>query len=120
MLFRFAVAAALTGAFSGWALVGQFGLIALGGLGLGIAMGWITSQLRVAPARSDARTRGVADDAVATYLLCEAAQVWSTRRGRRRHLRAHWGHEHIAAVARLNIGPSGALPYSSSIAWYSY
>src|SRR6185369_463158 len=47
VLYRFAVAAALTGAFSGWALVGEFGLIALGGLGVGIAMGWITSQLQV-------------------------------------------------------------------------
>ena len=42
-LYRFAVATALTGVFSGWTLVGEFALIALGGIALGIAMGVITS-----------------------------------------------------------------------------
>ena len=46
VLYRFAVAAAMTGVFSGWELVGDFGLIALGGLAIGIAIGLITSQLQ--------------------------------------------------------------------------
>ena len=37
VLYRFAVVAALTGAFSGWALIGEFGLIALGGVAVGVA-----------------------------------------------------------------------------------
>ena len=46
VLYRFAVVAVLTGAFSGWSLVGQFGVIALGGLALGLATGWLTARLQ--------------------------------------------------------------------------
>jgi len=46
VLYRFAVATAVTGVFCGWALLGEFGLIALGGLALGIAMGWTTSRFQ--------------------------------------------------------------------------
>ena len=46
VLYRFAIATVLTGTFSGWALVGEFGLIAVGGIVLGIAMGWITTKLQ--------------------------------------------------------------------------
>ena len=46
VLYRFAVTAALTGVFSGWALVGEFALIAFGGIALGVALGWITSRLQ--------------------------------------------------------------------------
>ena len=46
VLYRFAVAAVMTGVFSGWELVGDFVLIALGGLAVGVAMGFITSQVQ--------------------------------------------------------------------------
>src|SRR5262249_60890960 len=46
VLYRFAVAAALTGAFSAWGLVGEFALIALGGLALGLALGWLTARVQ--------------------------------------------------------------------------
>src|SRR5262245_50931623 len=46
VLYRFAVAAVLTGAFSGWSMAGEFALIAIGGIAIGIGMGWVTAQLQ--------------------------------------------------------------------------
>ena len=104
VLYRFAVAAALTGAFSGWALVGEFGLIALGGLGLGIAMGWITSKLQSHLRDPMLELATSLTTPFATYWLCEAAHVSGVLGVVAVGLfRARWGHEHISAVARLNI-----------------
>jgi CPA1 family monovalent cation:H+ antiporter len=104
VLFRFAVAAALTGAFSGWALVGEFGLIALGGLGLGIAMGWITSHLQVRLRDPMLELAMSLTTPFATYWVCEAAQVSGVLGVVAVGLfRARWGHEHLSAIARLNI-----------------
>jgi monovalent cation/hydrogen antiporter len=41
VLFRFAVAAALTGSFSAGRAVGSFCLLAVGGLAVGLAIGWL-------------------------------------------------------------------------------
>jgi len=104
VLYRFAVAAALTGAFSGWALVGEFGLIALGGLGVGIAMGWITSQLQVRLRDPMLELAMSLTAPFATYWVCETAQVSGVLGVVAVGLfRARWGHEHLSAVARLNI-----------------
>ena len=45
VLYRFAVAAALTGAFSAGHAVLTFGELALGGIALGLAFGWVVSVL---------------------------------------------------------------------------
>ena len=41
VLYKFAVAAALTGAFSVWGAAGKFVLVAAGGIGVGLAMAWV-------------------------------------------------------------------------------
>jgi CPA1 family monovalent cation:H+ antiporter len=104
VLYRFAVAAALTGIFSGWTLVGEFGLIALGGIALGIAMGWVTSQLQE---RLDDPMLELAMSLTtpfATYWLCESLQVSGVLGVVTVGLyRSQWGHLRISALARLNI-----------------
>ena len=75
VLYRFAVVAALTGVFSGWALVGQFRLIALGGIVLGIAMGWITTRLQERLHDPMLELAMSLTTPFATYWLCESLQV---------------------------------------------
>ena len=87
VLYRFAVATALTGMFSGWALVGQFGLIAVGGIVLGVAMGWITSQLQERLHDPMLELAMSLTTPFAVYWLCElSAGVRCPRRGRGRTL----------------------------------
>ena len=104
VLYRFAVVAALTGVFSGWEMVGQFGLIAVGGIMLGIAMGWITTQIQE---RLDDPMLELAMSLTtpfATYLLCEWLQVSGVLGIVAVGLyRSRWGHVGISPLARLNI-----------------
>ena len=104
VLFRFAVAAALTGVFSGWAMVGEFGLIALGGIVIGIAMGWVTSQLQE---RLDDPMLELAMSLTtpfATYWLCELLGASGVLGVVAVGLyRSRWGHLRISPLARLNI-----------------
>ena len=104
VLYRFAVVAALTGVFSGWEMVGQFGLIAVGGILLGIAMGWITSQIQE---RLDDPMLELAMSLTtpfATYWLCEWLQVSGVLGIVAVGLyRSRWGHLGISPLARLNI-----------------
>ena len=104
VLYRFAVVAALTGVFSGWEMVGQFGLIAVGGVLLGIAMGWITSQVQE---RLDDPMLELAMSLTtpfATYWLCEWLQVSGVLGVVAVGLyRSRWGHLGISPLARLNI-----------------
>ena len=104
VLYRFAVVAALTGVFSGWEMVGQFGLIAIGGVLLGIAMGWITSQIQE---RLDDPMLELAMSLTtpfATYWLCEWLQVSGVLGIVAVGLyRSRWGHLGISPLARLNI-----------------
>ena len=104
VLYRFAVVAALTGVFSGWEMVGQFGLIAVGGIVLGIAMGWITTQIQE---RLDDPMLELAMSLTtpfATYLLCEWLQVSGVLGIVAVGLyRSRWGHVGISPLARLNI-----------------
>jgi monovalent cation/hydrogen antiporter len=104
VLYRFAVAAVLTGVFSGWALVGEFGLIALGGLALGIAMGWITSKLQERLHDSMLELAMSLTTPFATYWLCESLEVSGVLGVVAVGLyRSQWGHLGISALARLNI-----------------
>jgi CPA1 family monovalent cation:H+ antiporter len=85
-------------------MVGQFGLIAVGGIMLGVAMGWITTQIQE---RLDDPMLELAMSLTtpfATYLLCEWLQVSGVLgivRGRLVSL-ALGARRHLAA-ARLNI-----------------
>jgi monovalent cation/hydrogen antiporter len=104
VLYRFAVATALTGVFSGWALVGEFGLIALGGLALGIAMGWITSRFQERLHDLMLELAMSLTTPFATYWLCESLQVSGVLGVVAVGLyRSRWGHTRTSALARLNI-----------------
>jgi CPA1 family monovalent cation:H+ antiporter len=104
VLYRFAVVAVLTGAFSGWKLVGEFGLIALGGIVLGIAMGWITSRLQEYLHDPMLELAMSLTTPFATYWLCESLHVSGVLGVVLVGLyRARWAHRRSSAVARLNI-----------------
>jgi CPA1 family monovalent cation:H+ antiporter len=104
VLYRFAVAAALTGAFSGWALVGSFGLIALGGIALGIAMGWVTTRLQERLHDPMLELAMSLTTPFAAYTLCESLQLSGVLGVVTVGLyRARWAHRGASALARLNI-----------------
>jgi CPA1 family monovalent cation:H+ antiporter len=104
VLYRFAVATVLTGVFSGWALVGQFGLIALGGLALGIALGWITARLQERLHDPMLELAMSLTTPFAVYWLCESLQVSGVLGVVAVGLyRSRWAHQHASAAARLNI-----------------
>ena len=105
VLYRFAVAAALTGGFSAGAFTGQFAMIALGGLAIGVGMGWLTAR---AQERLHDPMLELALSLItpfATYLLCEVFDVSGVLGVVAVGLyRARWSHTRAgAAVARLNI-----------------
>jgi CPA1 family monovalent cation:H+ antiporter len=104
VLARFAVAAALTGAFSGGALVGDFALIALGGIALGIGMGWITSQIQQRLHDPLLELATSLTTPFATYLLCESLETSGVLGIVAGGLyRSRWSHQRSSALARLNI-----------------
>lgn len=104
VLYRFAVAAAMTGVFSGWELVGDFGLIALGGLALGIAMGWITSQVQQRLHDPMLELAMSLTTPFATYWVCESLEVSGVLGVVAAGLyRSRWSHHGTSALARLNI-----------------
>ena len=104
VLYRFAVAAALTGAFSGWALVGQFGLIALGGIALGVAMGWVTAKLQERLHDPMLELALSVTTPFATYWVCESLELSAVLGVVAVGLyRSRWSHRGSSAIARLNI-----------------
>ncbi len=104
VLYRFAVAAALTGVFSGWELVGDFVLIALGGVAIGIVMGWLTSQLQERLHDPMLELALSLTTPFATYWLCEAVETSGVLGVVAVGLsRARWAHRRASAVSRLNI-----------------
>jgi monovalent cation/hydrogen antiporter len=104
VLYRFAVAATLTGAFSGWGLVGEFGLIALGGLALGVATGWVTSQIQQRLHDPMLELAMSLTTPFAAYSLCEALEVSGVLGVVAAGLyRSRWSHAGTSALARLNI-----------------
>jgi CPA1 family monovalent cation:H+ antiporter len=104
VLYRFAVATALTGLFSGWSLVGQFALIAVGGIVLGLAMGWITARLQERLHDTMLELALSLTTPFATYWICESLQVSGVLGIVTVGLyRARWAHRRSSAVARLNI-----------------
>src|SRR5262245_50292031 len=104
VLYRFAVAAALTGAFSGWALVGEFALIALAGVALGIAMGWLTAKLQERLQDPMLELALSLTTPFATYWVCETLEVSAVLGVVAVGLyRSRWSHRGSNALARLNI-----------------
>src|SRR5688572_20764742 len=113
VLYRFAIATVLTGAFSGWALVGEFGLIAVGGIVLGLAMGWITTKLQERLRDPMLELALSLTTPFATYWVCEALGVSAVLGVVAVGLyRSRWSHLGSSALARLNIRTFwGALVY---------
>ena len=104
VLYRFAIAAVLTGSFSGASLVGEFALIAIGGLVLGIAMGWVSANVQQRLHDPMLELAMSLTTPFATYLLCEWLQVSGVLGVVAVGLyRARWSHVRSSAVARLNI-----------------
>jgi CPA1 family monovalent cation:H+ antiporter len=104
VLYRFAVAAAMTGVFSGWGLVGEFGLIALGGIALGIAIGWITASVQERLHDPMLELALSLTTPFATYWICESLEVSAVLGVVAVGLyRSRWSHRGSTAVARLNI-----------------
>ncbi|RFB81582.1 Na+/H+ antiporter [Methylovirgula sp. 4M-Z18] len=75
VLFRFAVAAALTGTFSAGAAAGSFVYVSVVGVGIGLALGWICAS--VAGRLTDARLTVVWTflSAWAAYLLADSLHL---------------------------------------------
>ena len=104
VLYRFAVAAALTGVFSGWALVGEFGLDRAWRDRARHRDGLDHVAVPGAPARSDARAGDVIDDSLCDLLAVRVATgVGRPRRRRRRTLPVAMDPSGSSALARLNI-----------------
>jgi CPA1 family monovalent cation:H+ antiporter len=104
VLYRFAVMAALTGVFSGGNLVGAFALIALGGLALGLAMGWLTARIQERLGDPMLELALSLTTPFATFWLSEALHVSGVLSVVAAGLyRSRWAHRHISALARLNI-----------------
>ncbi len=104
VLYRFAVVAVLTGTFSGWELVGEFGVIALGGLALGLATGWVTARLQERLRDPMLELAMSLTTPFAAYWLCESLHVSGVLGVVATGLyRSQWGHLRTSALSRLNI-----------------
>jgi CPA1 family monovalent cation:H+ antiporter len=104
VLYRFALAAAFTGMFSGSALVGQFALIAVGGLAVGVVLGWITTRLQQNLHDPMLELAMSLTTPFAAYWLCEILQVSGVLGVVAVGLyRARWSHRRASALARLYI-----------------
>lgn len=104
VLYRIAVAAALSGVFSGWDLVGQFALIGVGGVAVGLAVGWLTTRIQPRLGDSNLATAlGLVTPFIA-YLVAEALQLSGVLSIVAVGLyRVMWSHEGSNALTRLNI-----------------
>jgi monovalent cation/hydrogen antiporter len=68
VLYRFAVAAALTGTFSAGSAVASFGALAVGGIAVGLAFGWLVSVLL-------ARLRDPTLSVIASFLVAWVSYI---------------------------------------------
>lgn len=104
VLYRFAVAAALTGVFSGWEMVRDFGQIAAGGVVIGVAMGWLSSRLQERLRDPMLELAMSLTTPFATYWLCEAFEVSGVLGVVAVGLyRSRWSHLGTSALVRLNV-----------------
>ncbi len=99
-----AVAAAPTGVFSGWSLLAQFALVAIGGGLLGVALGWLTARVQERLHDPMLELAMSLITPFATYWICETLQLSGVLGIVGAGLyRSRWSHLRAAAVARLNI-----------------
>jgi CPA1 family monovalent cation:H+ antiporter len=85
-------------------LVGAFALIALGGLAIGLALGWITARVQEHLHDPMLELALSLTTPFATYWLCESLQVSGVLGVVAVGLyRARWAHLGTSALARLNI-----------------
>jgi CPA1 family monovalent cation:H+ antiporter len=104
VLYRFAVAATLTGSFSGPALVGQFALIAIGGLAVGIGVGIVSTRLQRHLHDPMLELAMSLTSPFMAFWLCEVLDVSGVLGVVTAGLyRARWSHRRSSAQARLNI-----------------
>jgi CPA1 family monovalent cation:H+ antiporter len=107
VLYRFAVAAVLTGAFSASALAGQFVVIAAAGIALGLATGWLSTQVQERLHDPMLELALSITTPFATYWICESLGVSAVLGVVTVGLyRARWSHRGSSALARLNIRTS--------------
>jgi CPA1 family monovalent cation:H+ antiporter len=104
VLYRFAVAATLSGTFSGPALVGQFALIALGGVAVGIGVGIVSTRLQRHLHDPMLELAMSLTSPFMAFWLCEVLDVSGVLGVVVAGLyRARWSHRRSSALARLNI-----------------
>ncbi len=104
VLYRFAIAAVLTGVFSGGSMVVEFGLIAIGGIAIGIAMGWMTAWLQERLHDPMLELTMSLTTPFATYWFCDLLGVSGVLGVVAVGLyRSRWGHVRTSPLARLNI-----------------
>ena len=104
VLYRFAVAAALTGTFSGPALVGQFALIALGGLLVGVAVGFVSTSVQQHLRDPMLELAMSLTAPFMAFWLCEVLDVSGVLGVVSAGLyRARWSHRRSSPAARLQI-----------------
>jgi monovalent cation/hydrogen antiporter len=104
VLYRFAVAATLTGTFSGPALVGQFALIAIGGLAVGVGVGFVSTSLQRQLRDPMLELAMSLTSPFVAFRMCEVLDVSGVLGVVTAGLyRARWSHRRTSALARLNI-----------------
>ena len=104
VLYRFAIVAVLTGQFSAGAMVGQFVVIAAGGLAIGIAAGLLTTYLQERLRDPMLELAVSLTTPFATYLVCESVDVSGVLGIVAVGLyRARWSHGRSSPEARVNI-----------------
>jgi CPA1 family monovalent cation:H+ antiporter len=103
VLYRFALAALFTGSFSAGSLVPQFLLIALGGVALGLGIGWVTTRIQERLHDPALEVTMSLTTPFLTYAVCEALHVSGVLGVVAVGLyRARWGHRGSTPEARLN------------------
>ncbi|HEX5045772.1 MAG TPA: Na+/H+ antiporter [Gammaproteobacteria bacterium] len=104
VLYRFAVVAALTGTFSGPALVAQFAMIAVGGLAVGIGVGVVSTRLQRHLRDPMLELAMSLTAPFLAYWICETLSVSGVLGVVAAGLyRSRWSHRRASALARLNI-----------------
>jgi CPA1 family monovalent cation:H+ antiporter len=103
VLYRFALAALLTGSFSAGSLAAQFAIIAIGGVVIGIAVGWLTARIQERLHDPMLEITMSLTTPFLTYVACEAAHASGVLGVVAVGLfRARWGHKGSTPEARLN------------------
>jgi monovalent cation/hydrogen antiporter len=103
VLYRFGLAALFTGSYSVGTLVPQFLLIAIGGVAIGMAIGYVTTRIQGRLHDPALEMTMSLTTPFLTYVVCEAAHVSGVLGVVTVGLfRARWGHRGSTPEARLN------------------